>query len=72
MAFKVTFATDSLDPNPDEWEFETRDEADSFFYDEAMRRLDFRVQHAQHGISQATLSEWEQEEFMLGYIEEVD
>lgn len=56
MAYRVTYAIDSLDPNPDTWIFDSEWEALDFLTDEIARRVAFQVEHSAHAIDE---SEWE-------------
>jgi hypothetical protein len=46
MTWRVTYAIDSMDAQPDEIDFEEQWEALEFLADEMHRRVDFQVQHS--------------------------
>ena len=70
--WKVTYAIDSLDPNPDQFTFETEWEALEFVLEEINRRVQFQVDHSQYAIDE---TEWEsirEVECSLVRIERID
>jgi len=58
MQYRVTYAIDSLDPNPDQWTFDSEWEALDFLSDEISRRVSYQVEHSPHAIAESE-SEWE-------------
>ena len=56
MKYRVTYAIDSLDPNPDQWTFDSEWEALDFLSDEIARRGAYQVEHSPYAIDE---SEWE-------------
>lgn len=63
--WKVTYAVDSLDTQPDEAEFETEWEAIEFATEEMARRVDFQVQHSPYSMSEKEVRELEELESQL-------
>ena len=56
MKYRVTYAIDSLDTNPDQWTFDSEWEALDFLSDEITRRVSYQVEHSPYAIEE---SEWE-------------
>ena len=71
MTYKVTYAIDSLDPNPTVDLFDTFDEAQDWISDEVERRVDHIVQHLALPIREDELDEIREIELSLVSIEEV-
>ena len=71
MTYKVTYAIDSLDPNPTVDIFDTFDEAQDWISDEVERRVDHIVQHSALPIREDELDEIREIELSLVSIEEV-
>ena len=69
--FKVVYAIDSLDPNPDVWTFDTESEACAFAREEIQRRVDFVTQHSNTKISDTIYQNLWESESSLVRIEEV-
>jgi hypothetical protein len=72
MKYRVTYAIDSLDPNPDQWTFDSEWEALDFLSDEIARRVAYKVEHSAYAIDE---SEWEalhELESSLAQIEHVE
>ena len=67
--WKVTYAIDSLDSQPDVIKFEEEWEALEFASDEMQRRVDFQVQHSAHSMSEQDVREIEEHETQLIRIE---
>ena len=71
MAYKVTYAIDSLDPNPMIETFESEWEALEFVSDEMQRRVQHVVAHSAHALSESDLREIEEIESTLVLIERI-
>jgi len=71
MTYKVTYAIDSLDPNPTVDIFDTFDEAQDWISDEVERRVDHIVQHSALPIREDELDEIREIELSLVSIEEM-
>ena len=71
MTYKVTYAIDSLDPNPTVYLFDTMWEAEEWLSDEVERRIDHVVQHSALPIREDELDEIREIELSLVSIEEV-
>ena len=67
--FKVVYAIDSLDPNPDVWTFDTESEACAFAREEIQRRVDFVVSHSPNPIPESVYQNLWQSESSLVRIE---
>ena len=67
--WKVTYAIDSLDPQPDVIKFEEQWEALEFASEEMQRRVDFQVQHSPYSLSEQDVREIEEHETQLIRIE---
>ena len=65
MSYKVTVAVDSLDPSPEEYFFDTFDEAQDFVYETAERTVMWRVEHSPHMVSEKERNEMWEEEMQL-------
>ena len=63
--WKVTYAIDSLDPQPDVIKFEEQWEALEFASEEMQRRVDFQVQHSPYSLSEQDVREIEEHETQL-------
>ena len=72
MKYKVTYAIDSLDPNPTIKVFDFHHEMEDWITDEVSRRVQFSVDHSSHSINEFELQGLEQDEFSLIKIEEVE
>ena len=72
MKYKVTYAIDSLDPNPTIKIFDFHHEMEDWITDEVSRRVQFWVDHSSHSINEFELQGLEQDEFSLITIEEVE
>jgi hypothetical protein len=71
MTYKVTYAIDSLDPNPTVDLFDTLWEAEEWLSDEVERRVDHIVQHSALPIRDDERDEIRETELSLVSIEEV-
>jgi hypothetical protein len=71
MTYKVTYAIDSLDPNPTVDLFDTLWEAEEWLSDEVERRVDHIVQHSALPTRDDELDEIRETELSLVSIEEV-
>ena len=71
MTYKVTYAIDSLDPNPMIETFESEWEALEFVSDEMQRRVEHVVAHSSQALSEADVLAIEENESTLVHIERV-
>ena len=71
MNFKVTYAIDSLDPNPTVKIFDEEYEALEWLNDEVQRRIDYVVQHSPYTISEKEYLMIEENEYTLVRIEKL-
>ena len=69
--WKVTYAIDSLDPNPVVMEFEEEYEAIDWLNDETKRRVDHIVEHSPYSVSEEDLTGLFEQEFSLARIDRV-
>ena len=69
MPYKVTYAIDSLDPNPLVKLFEDEWEAQEFLSDEIQSRVDYLVQHSIHSITESEYDSICEIEYSLARIE---
>jgi hypothetical protein len=69
--WKVTYAIDSLDPDPVVMEFEEEYEAIDWLNDETKRRVDHIVQHSPYSVSEEDLTGLFEQEFSLARIDRV-
>ena len=67
--WKVTYAIDSLDPNPVVMEFEEEYEAIDWLNDETKRRVDHIVEHSPYSVSEEDLTGLFEQEFSLARID---
>ncbi len=70
--WKVTYAIDSLDSQPDIIHFEEQWEALEFASDEMQRRVDFQVQHSTYALSEEDVRAIEEHETQLIRIDSVE
>ena len=70
--WKVTYAIDSLDPNPDQFTFDSEWEALDFASEEIERRVQFQVDHSPYAIDESDLDSMREIESTLVRIEQVD
>ena len=71
MAYRVTIAVDSLDPNPAVYEFDTGDEATDFLYTSVNDSVQWRVDHSPYSISEEERESMVEEEMMLVRLEKI-
>lgn len=71
MPWKVTYAIDSLDSQPDEAEFEEQWEALDFATEEMHRRVQFQIEHSQYSLSEQDVREIEEHETQLIRIDHI-
>jgi len=69
--WKVTYAIDSLDPNPVVETFEEEYEAIDWLNDETKRRVDHIVEHSPYSVSEKDLTGLFEQEFSLSRIERI-
>ena len=65
MTITVTYAIDTMDPNPSVELFDTMSEAQEWVADEMQRRIDWTVSHLPYPISDDELDEMRETEFTL-------
>jgi hypothetical protein len=70
MTITVTYAIDSLDPNPAVELFDTMSEAQDWIADEMQRRIDWTVSHSPYPIREDELEEMREIELTLVHIED--
>ena len=70
MTITVTYAIDTMDPNPSVELFDTMSEAQDWVADEMQRRIDWTVSHSPYPISDDELDEMRETEFTLVRIED--
>tara|TARA_X000001036_G_scaffold414509_1_gene429788 strand:- start:73 stop:312 length:240 start_codon:yes stop_codon:yes gene_type:complete len=71
MAFKVTYAIDTCDTNPDIKFFELFSEVEDYLGEEIERRVQWSVDHSQTYVSMRERDELEEKEHCLIKIEEI-
>lgn len=71
MPYRVTYAIDSLDPNPTIRIFEDEWEAHEFLSDAIASRIDYIVQHSPYSISEDEYDAISEMEHSLARIERV-
>ena len=71
MNYKVTYAIDSLDPNPTIKTFDEEYEALEWLENEVQERMDYIVQHSPFTISEEEYQEIEEIEYSLVRIEKI-
>ena len=69
--WRVTYAIDSMDSQPDQIEFEEQWEALDFATEEMHRRVQFQVEHSQYSLTEEDVREIEEHETQLIRIEKV-
>tara|TARA_R110000851_G_scaffold18982_2_gene58988 strand:- start:253 stop:474 length:222 start_codon:yes stop_codon:yes gene_type:complete len=67
--WKVTYAVDSLDPNPTVKTFDEEHEAIDWLGDETSRRVDYVVQHSPYSVSESELVGIQETEASLARID---
>lgn len=65
MPYTVTQYADSLDPNPERFEFDTWHEAEDWYWEEIERRVQFQVDHSPHTVSDEERRHMEEQERQL-------
>ena len=70
--WKVTYAIDSLDSQPDVIHFEEQWEALEFASEEMQRRVEFQVQHSTYALSEEDVRAIEEHETQLMRIDSVE
>ena len=70
--WKVTYAIDSLDSQPDVIHFEEQWEALEFASEEMQRRVEFQVQHSTYALSEEDVRAIEEHETQLIRIDSVE
>ena len=70
MTITVTYAIDTMDPNPTVETFDTMSEAQDWVADEMQGRIDWTVSHSPYPISDEELDEMRESEFALVRIED--
>ena len=71
MNYKVTYAIDTLDPNPTVRTFEHEYEAEKWLHDEVDRRVNFTVEHCPYKLSDREIINIEESEYSLVRIEKL-
>lgn len=71
MKYKVTYAIDSLDPNPTVETFETESEAINFLHEELERRVAHVVEHSPYAISEDEYQAICEAEYSLARIDRI-
>jgi hypothetical protein len=72
MTYRVTYAIDSLDPQPKVKTFDFEYEAIDWLNDERARRVDFIIMHSPYMVSEADRLALEETEAALSRVERVD
>jgi len=72
MSYRVTYAIDSLDPQPKVKTFDFEYEAIDWLNDERARRVDFTIMHSPYMVSETDRLAIEETEAALSRIERVD
>ena len=72
MSYRVTYAIDSLDPQPKVKTFAFEYEAIDWLNDERARRVDFTIMHSPYMVSETDRLAIEETEAALSRIERVD
>ena len=70
MTITVTYAIDTLDPNPAVELFDTMSEAHDWIAEEMESRIEWQVSHSPYPISDDELDEMRETEFTLVRIED--
>tara|TARA_R100001460_G_scaffold91112_1_gene132858 strand:- start:47 stop:262 length:216 start_codon:yes stop_codon:yes gene_type:complete len=71
MNYKVTYAIDTLDPNPTVRTFEHEYEAEKWLHDEVDRRVNFTIEHCPFQLSDREIINIEESEYSLVKLEEI-
>jgi len=72
MTYRVTYAIDSLDPQPKVKTFDCEYEALDWLHDERARRVDFTIMHSPYMVSETDRLALEEIEATLSRVERVD
>ena len=72
MNYKVTYAIDSLDPNPTIKIFDEFNDAEEWLHDEVDRRVNFTVEHCPFKLSDSEIINIEESEYSLVRLEKVE
>tara|TARA_Y100000385_G_C12974835_1_gene585687 strand:+ start:849 stop:1097 length:249 start_codon:yes stop_codon:yes gene_type:complete len=65
FSYKVTYARDSLDPNPTVKEFNFEEEAQDWIHEEVARRVSFIMEHNPLPLSDGELESLEEIEYSM-------
>ena len=71
MNYKVTYASDYLDPKPIIKFFDEHYKMEEWVHDEVQRRIEFQIEHSPFSISEKEYREIEEYEYSLVRIEEI-
>ena len=71
MNYKVTYASDYLDPNPIIKTFDSHYDMEEWVHDEVQRRIEFQIEHSPFSISEKEYREIEEYEYSLVRIEKL-
>ena len=71
MPYRVTYAIDSLDPNPIVKDFEDEWDASEWLLEEIQSRIDYQVQHSPYSLSEDEVDSLHEIETSLARIERV-
>ena len=71
MKYKVTYAIDTLDPNPTVRTFDHEYEAEEWLHDEVNRRVNFTVEHCPYKLSDREIINIEESEYSLVKLEKL-
>jgi hypothetical protein len=71
MPYRVTYAIDSLDPNPLVKEFEDEWDASEWLLEEIQSRIDYQIQHSPYPLSEDEVDSLHEIETSLASIERV-
>lgn len=69
--YTVTYAVDSLDPNPTVKRFEEYWEAEEYIHEEVERRISFMIEHSPYSISEREIIEMRETEYSLLHLKVV-
>ena len=72
MSYRVVYAVDSLDPNPEIMEFDEEWEAQDWAHMAVQGRVEMIVSHSPHTVSESELQELYDTEYSLIRIEKMD
>lgn len=72
MKYRVTYAIDSLDTNPDQWTFDSEWEALDFLSDEITRRVSYQVEHSAYAMDESECEALHELESSLAHIEHLE